>query len=70
MSMENLPVMETDAIKDETLKPMAFTIHFADNKDVPAPKPHAARHRRIPSLPNVEENKVRWYSFHFPHHLI
>lgn len=57
------------AIKDassppESLKqPMAFMIHFAD-KDDALPKlqenfsKYAVRHKRIPSLPNVDDSKV------------
>jgi hypothetical protein len=45
-------------------QPMAFMIHFANNKEVALPKlqenfsKYAVRHKRIPSLPNVEDNKV------------
>jgi len=58
------------AIKDassppKSLKqPMAFMIHFADNKDDALPKlqenfsKYAVRHKRIPSLPNVDDSKV------------
>jgi hypothetical protein len=59
------------AIKDaspssESLKPqpMAFMIHFTDNKDGALPElqenfsKYAVRHKRIPSLPNVEDSKV------------
>ncbi|XP_069696770.1 uncharacterized protein [Periplaneta americana] len=54
---------ESPPTESSKLQPMAFTIHFADNKDVTSPKlpenfsKYAVRHRRIPSLPNVEENK-------------
>lgn len=61
----------SDAIKDaspssESSKPqpMAFMIHFTDNKDAALPKlqenfsKYAVRHKRIPSLPNVEDSKV------------
>jgi hypothetical protein len=58
----------SDAIKDaspssESLKPqpMAFMIHFTDNKDGALPELQenfAVRHKRIPSLPNVEDSKV------------
>lgn len=58
------------AIKDasspsESLKqPMAFMIHFTDNKADAFPKlqenfsKYAVRHKRIPSLPNVDDSKV------------
>jgi hypothetical protein len=68
------PVMESadmsDSIKDaspsseSSKQPMAFMIHFADNKDITLPKlqdnfsKYAVRHKRIPSLPNVEDSKV------------
>lgn len=61
----------SDAIKEasplsESLKPqpMAFMIHFTDNKGAALPKlqenfsKYAVRHKRFPSLPNVEDSKV------------
>jgi hypothetical protein len=68
------PVMEptdmSESIKgvspssESSKQPMAFMIHFADNKDITLPKlqenfsKYAVRHKRIPSLPTVEDSKV------------
>lgn len=68
VDMESIDI--SASIKDvspssETSKQaMAFMIQFADNKDIALPKlqenfsKYVVKHKRIPSLPNVEDSKV------------
>jgi hypothetical protein len=57
-------VKDASPSPESSKQPMAFMIHFADNKDIALPKlqenfnKYAVRHKRISSLPNAEDSKV------------
>lgn len=56
-------IKDVSPSSESSKQPMAFMIHFADNRDIALPKlqenftKYAVRHKRIPSLPNVEDSK-------------
>lgn len=57
-------IKDVSPSSESSKQPMAFMIHFSNNKDIALPKlqenfsKYAVRHKRIPSLPNVEDSKV------------